>query len=210
MAKLEIFYPIKNPKIVTQGFGENLVPIYKTWGLLGHNGIDMVGMWGQTIRAAHDGIVTYAGTDANEGWGIVIRTKDEREYLGGKAFFKSIYWHCQPNSFLVKVGDEVKCGQPIAKCGNTGTWGDLKGQPIPPEYGPPIYKGTHLHFALKPIAPGENDWTWDNILQENGYRGAVDPATFWNGMYAEDYLSLSNQLAIIVTKVAELFKLIFK
>ena len=206
--KIELFYPIKDPKIVTQNFGENAVPIYKEWGLLGHSGIDMVGMHDQIVRAAHDGIVTYTGVDSNEGWGIVIRTKDQRQYGAGDAYFKTIYWHLVAGSILVKIGDEVRCGQPIARCGNTGTWGNLK--PIPPEYYAPVWKGNHLHFGLKPIAPGEDEWRWDNIEQKNGYNGAIDPAPYWNGMYAEDYIDIKDKLALLFQKVADLFRLILK
>jgi murein DD-endopeptidase MepM/ murein hydrolase activator NlpD len=43
----------------------------------------------------------------------------------------AVYGHLQPGSLLVKVGDTVKVGAPLAKIGNTG-----------PSLGP------HLHFGL--------------------------------------------------------------
>mgnify|MGYP001586781256 CR=1 FL=1 len=204
--KLELFYPIKNPKIITQAFGQNLVPYYQQLGYKGHTGIDMVGMHDQIVRAAHDGIVTYAGTDANEGWGIVIRTEDERTGIDGKpSLWKTVYWHLVANSFLVKVGDKVRCGQPIARCGNTGTWGSTTPGP---ECFAPIWKGNHLHFGLKPIAAGENDWTWTNSQQSNGYAGALNPQPYFNGLYAEDYISISDKLILLFQKVADIFKLL--
>lgn len=190
--KLELFYPIKNPFLITQKFGQNLNSIYKTLNMAGHNGWDIVGNTGQIIRAAHDGIVTFTGEDNSAGLGVVIRTLDQREYKDGAAYFKTIYWHCLPNSFLVKPGDIVKCGQPIARCDTTGA-----------------ATGAHLHFGLKPISPGENDWTWYNYEQNNGFLGAIDPAPYWGGTYAEDYRSYSDQLSDIAKKVAELWKIIF-
>ena len=190
--KLELFYPIKNPFIITQKFGQNLNPIYKELKMAGHNGWDIVGQTGQIIRAAHDGIVTFTGEDGSGGLGVVIRTLDQREYNDGSAYFKTIYWHCFPGSFLVKAGDIVKCGQPVAKCDTTGA-----------------ATGAHLHFGLKPMRQGEQDWQWFNLEQDNGYNGAIDPFSYWSGMYAEDYRSFSDQLALIAKKVAELWKIVF-
>jgi murein DD-endopeptidase MepM/ murein hydrolase activator NlpD len=73
MSKLELFYPL-DTILVTQGFGENLHPLYASLGMLGHNGIDFCAMNGTPIRAAHDGIVTFAGEDGSAGLGSVLRT----------------------------------------------------------------------------------------------------------------------------------------
>lgn len=76
--KLQLFYPLK-PFFQTQNFGENKIPLYKQLGMLGHNGLDQVGKYGQIVRAAHDGLVTYAGIDGKEGYGVVIRTLEPRD-----------------------------------------------------------------------------------------------------------------------------------
>ena len=49
--------------------------------------------------------------------------------------------------------------------------------------------GAHLHFGLKPIAQGENDWTWTNSEQTNGYFGAIDPAPYFVGISAYEFIS---------------------
>src|SRR3990167_3154140 len=118
MAKLQLFYPIK-PFVVIQGFGEN--PEYYSKnipGLKAHNGIDCVASNGQMVRAAHDGLVTFAGEDGKGGWGVVIRTLDEREYKDGSAYFKTIFWHLLP-TIPVKAGQEVKVGDLIGFADNT-------------------------------------------------------------------------------------------
>lgn len=185
MAKLELFYPIKNPFFVTQKFGDNLVPLYKQLGMLGHNGWDAIGEIGQPIYAAHDGIVTFAGEDGSGGLGIVVRTLDKFEYQGGESYFKSIYWHCKTGSFAVKAGEIVKVGQKLAECDTTG-----------------LAQGSHLHFGLKPLAQGEQEWQWTNLEQNNGYLGAIDPAPYWNGYFAVD----APQVLGIMRAMIELLK----
>lgn len=181
MKKLELFYPVKNPFTVTQKFGENLNPLYKQLGLLGHNGWDIWGNYGQIIRAAHDGIVTFTGEDGSGGLGVVLRTLDKREYGDITAYYKTIYWHCKPGSFKVKAGDIVMVGDPLAECDTTG-----------------VATGAHLHFGLKPVAKGEQDWEWYNLEPANGYNGAIDPAPHWSGMYAEDFKSISSKLKQLI------------
>ena len=188
MAKLELWYPVKNPFIISQRFGENQVPLYKELGMLGHNGWDIVGNYGQIIRAAHEGIVTFTGEDGSGGLGVVIRTQNQYDYNGGRAYFKSIYWHCKPQSFRVKVGDTVDIGTVLAECDTTGK-----------------ASNSHLHFGLKPVNKGEEDWQWYNIEQDNGYLGAIDPISYWNGNYAVDAMLI---LSILKSMVEALKKLI--
>lgn len=173
--KLQLWYPIK-PFVITQNFGENLVPYYKSQGLLGHNGIDMVGTTGQIVKAAHDGVVSYCGYDLNEGLGVVVRSKEPFEYKGEESYFKTIYWHLLPDSVKVKVDQEVRVGDTIGQCDSTGV-----------RKGVNLSSDSHLHFGLKPIAQGEDPWTWWNVEQKNGYGGSIDPAPFWNGLYAADF-----------------------
>jgi murein DD-endopeptidase MepM/ murein hydrolase activator NlpD len=168
MSKFELWYPIKAQ--TTQHFGENLSPYYAQIGLNGHNGIDYSAYDGQPVRAAHDGVVTFSGYDGSGGLGIVIRTNEKYDFESGETNFKSIYWHLKTGTVRVKATDQVKAGDILAGADNTG-----------------VSTGTHLHFGLKPILPsGENDWEWSNPKQNNGYNGAIDPAPYFNGFYAED------------------------
>lgn len=187
--KLELFYPLKNPFFVTQKFGENLSPLYKELGLLGHNGWDIIGQYGQLVRAAHDGIVTFSGEGGSGGLGVVVRTFNKREYNGGEVFFKSIYWHLKPGSIRVKASQEVKVGDILGEADTTGS-----------------AKGAHLHFGLKPIKQGEAEWVWENVEQNNGYKGAIDPAPYWNGYYAEN----AQQVLGILQKIIDLLNQFLK
>jgi murein DD-endopeptidase MepM/ murein hydrolase activator NlpD len=191
--RFELWYPIK-PSIITQPFGVN-GDFYQKNGIniLGHNGVDLVASDGQVCRAAHDGVVTFTGEDSKGGLGVVLRTFDEYDYQDGSAYYKTIYWHLKPNTFKVKPGQEVKVGDALAECDNTG-----------------LSTGTHLHFGLKPVAKtGEEDWAWQNIEQNNGYLGAIDPAPYFNGYYAEDavfVIAIMNQIIETLKKVVDLLK----
>jgi murein DD-endopeptidase MepM/ murein hydrolase activator NlpD len=174
MTKLELFYPTK-PLGFNQKFG-NPAPLYTKQGMKGHNGIDFLAKHGQPVYASHDGEIVYSGADANEGWGVVLRTTEPMEYMGNvsdgiygnQAYFKTIYWHLI-KTIPVKVGQKIKAGDLIGYADNTGA-----------------SSGDHLHFGLKPQRQGENDWTWANIFQDNGYFGAVDAQPYFNGFFAID------------------------
>ena len=196
MAQLEIWFPAK-PFVVTQPFGVN-GDFYKAHGInvAGHTGQDIRAFHGEKVRATHNGIVTHAGVDGNEGWGVVIRTKIPYDYNGKETYFKTIYWHLMQN-IPVKAGQEVKVGDVIGYADNTG-----------------FSFGDHLHFGLKPIERGETEWIWANSEQGNGYYGAIDPEPYWNGYFAEDatvvLMNLSKQVELLLKVVEMLKKLIWK
>jgi murein DD-endopeptidase MepM/ murein hydrolase activator NlpD len=180
MARFELFYPVK-PFVITQQFGVN-GEYYRSHGIevQGHPGHDLRAGHGQPVRAAHDGVVVYAGMDVNEGIGVVIRTAEPRDYEGTRAYFKSIYWHLI-NNIPVRVGQKVKVGDTIGYADNTG-----------------LSNGDHLHFSVKPQAKGENDWEWLNTKQTNGYLGNIDPQQFYNGVHAEDAQSFLRMLTELI------------
>lgn len=189
MTKFELWYPIK-PYLLTQGFGESLIDYSKPpYNIPSgkHNGWDMVGSFGQACRAAHDGVVTFAGEDGSGGLGIVIRTKEQYWYNDKWVFFKTIYWHLKKDSIVVTAGQEVKVGDKIAECDNTGA-----------------SSGSHLHFGLKPITQGEQDWQWYNLEADNGYYGAIDPKPFFNNYYAQD----AQWVISTMQKMIELLKVV--
>ncbi len=83
--------------------------------VIGHfaktKGIDIVGKAGEIVHAAAAGQVVYSGTGLR-GYGQLLIIKHNEQYL-------SAYAHNQ--RLLVKEGDWVKIGQPIAEMGNTDT-----------------------------------------------------------------------------------------
>ena len=195
MKKLSLWYPVK-PFFLTQGFGLN-GEYYRANGIniAGHNGWDLRAYHGQPVRASHDGEVVYAGIDGKEGYGVVLRTLEPFEYKDGETFFKTIYWHLLSN-IPVRVGTRVKVGDIIGYADNTG-----------------FSNGDHLHFGLKPQYQGENEWTWFNLEDGNGFFGAIDPQPFFNGFYAEDnqtVISILQQQISLLLKVVEILRLIKK
>ncbi len=172
-SKFELFYPLK-PFVVSQKFGENAVNYKQLLGLVGHPGWDMVGSWGQNIYAAHDGFVASIEIDDRGGLGVVLVSNDAYDYNSQQVHFKTIYWHCLTGSIKVKAGQQVKRGDLLAQCDSTGI---IKGQT-------PVQE-SHLHFGIKPSVqlPDDVGGYWNNLLQDNGYGGAIDPEPFWNGKY---------------------------
>lgn len=101
---------------VTSGFGHR-----DLWGGHFHYGIDIDLKTGDTVLAAMDGFVRVVRYEPGYGNFVVITHEDGLETL---------YGHL--SGFLIKEGDEVKSGQPIARGGGTGR-----------------VTGPHLHFEFR-------------------------------------------------------------
>lgn len=86
-----------------------------------HYGIDIAVPAGQMVFAAHDGIVVLSEYSIQTGWIIVIMSSSG---------VVTVYKHNQET--LVKVGDKVQKGTPIAIAGNLGQ----------------LSTGSHLHFEI--------------------------------------------------------------
>ena len=191
MKQFRLFYPLK-PHEVTQKFGETkFLDYYKDNGInfKGHNGLDLYATHGQPVYATHEGEVVYAGMDAKEGYGVVLRTLEPYEYKGQEVFYKTIYWHLIKD-IPVRVGQKVMPGDVIGYADSTG-----------------LSTGNHLHFALKPQTKGENDWTWYNLEDSNGYYGAINPLPYFNGIASEDAMSILQTLKSMVMVLTKLISL---
>lgn len=138
---------------INQSFGGN-GKYYQDNGIdvVGHNGLDLSATIGQSVLAAHDGIITSTETDSKGGIGVEIRTDRKYTYKGIERYFKTIYWHLE--NYCVIIGQEVKQREKIGQADNTG-----------------FSTGPHLHFGLKPI-----DDNFNTLEKDNGYFGAIDPA----------------------------------
>jgi len=86
-----------------------------------HAGVDLVAPWGTPILAARDGRVKFAGWKGGYGKLVIL------EHSGG---YETWYGHC--TEFLVREGDQVTAGTPIARLGATGA-----------------VTAPHLHFELR-------------------------------------------------------------
>jgi lipoprotein NlpD len=98
---------------LTSGFGRR--------GRRFHSGIDISAEAGTPIVAAADGVVVFSGRGP-DGYGNTVMLDHGRSII-------TLYAHNQRN--LVRVGERVRRGQPIALMGDTGR-----------------ASGTHLHFEV--------------------------------------------------------------
>lgn len=107
----KLIWPIRNPD-VSSHFGRRGGRI--------HRGLDIRAPKGTTIRAAASGRVVRAGWQNGYGLTVVIRHR----------VFTTLYAHC--SRILIKDGQWVKKGAPIALVGSTGR-----------------ATGSHLHFEVR-------------------------------------------------------------
>ncbi|WP_161486115.1 LysM peptidoglycan-binding domain-containing protein [Desulfotomaculum copahuensis] len=118
-----------------------------------HQGIDIGCPAGTTVDSASAGRVTWAGwenpADRRQGYGYYLVVRDNT-----KLYY---YGHLSPDSNLVKVGDSVQPGQPIAKSGDTGD-----------------ATGPHLHFGIESLNVAGRGGDWVNPL------AAVSPQSTGN------------------------------
>lgn len=128
--RITIHPPLRGIFTIAQGAGG--ISFHN--GLRGHYSYDLVQKMGDSIYTVAEGTVEFvedthpdnpvgAPVDLNaQGNGIIIR----------HGSIRSIYWHIQKGSAMVRRGDRVTAGQKIARIGNSGISG-----------------GPHLHFELK-------------------------------------------------------------
>ncbi|SBV95333.1 putative Peptidase M23B [uncultured Alphaproteobacteria bacterium] len=118
MDNLPLGYPVKTPRI-TSGFGYRRDPF--TGELAEHSGIDFRGEKGDVALATAPGTVVYVGDRGNYGL-----TVDIDHGMGLVTRFAHL------EEALVKVGDELQTGGPVALIGNSGR-----------------STGRHLHYEVR-------------------------------------------------------------
>ena len=162
------------------------ISLYKHLGMMrGHTGLDITAPTGTNLYASQSGFVEEIQTEVERGLGIGIITDqkffcDETDML---EFFKIRYWHLE--TILVKKGQKVNVGDLIGRADNTG-----------------YSSGSHLHFELKPVAKG-SDGKWRNVLQENGFFGAVNPAPYMEDIFALDIAGIIKKVLLLTASVAD-------
>lgn len=115
------------PGYISSGFGVRADPF--TGARAHHLGVDFDANHGDPVKAAADGIVSFAGWKNGYGNTVVVDHGDG---------YQTLYGHNQRN--LVREGDVVRAGQQLAKVGSTGR-----------------STGAHLHFEVhvngRPVNP---------------------------------------------------------
>jgi len=195
-ARVYTSYPWKNAytknniwhgSVVSQGFGENMLPIYAEMGLTGHNGIDVSTDFRTPVYASHDGKVLDVCKERERGLGVTLITDKPYEYGPASYFFKTVYWHF--DELKVEPGQKIEVGNLLGYADSTG-----------------ISTGNHLHMEIKPIR--KENGIYVNVLQTNGYFGAVNPLDYMVEQDAEDRRkqldSIEGQLKMIAEAIKKL------
>ena len=109
-------------RVVTQMFGRN-PDAYATYGLAGHEGIDLRAPAGSAIYAVAVGTVRVVHANLSHPYGLHVRVDHTNGY-------QTIYAHLTRS--MVVAGDAVVAGQQIGTAGSTGN-----------------STAPHLHLTLK-------------------------------------------------------------
>jgi murein DD-endopeptidase MepM/ murein hydrolase activator NlpD len=120
------------------------------WGKL-HAGVDLAAPEGVPYKAVHAGTVIQSGYNGGYGYAVTIRDADGVEV---------IYAHSR--RVLVKVGQQVKAGQPIGEVGSTGA-----------------SFGTHLHLE---VHVGDNPVDPIPFMRERGVDIKLGVESVYAGM----------------------------
>ena len=155
----------------------------------GHNGIDLTAKRWQPVYAAHDGVVNEVQTEVERGLGVGIVS--DRKYFcietNKPEHFKSRYWHFI--ALDVHLGEVIKTGDLIGYADSTG-----------------FSSGDHLHLELKPVTIRDYEKgvpICDNVLQNNGYLGAVNALPYFEMISALKIAGIVRQLAELTARVAD-------
>ncbi len=113
--------PTRKPAVgyFTSGFGVRKSPYGGREKM--HEGLDIANYPGTAIRAPADGTVTFAGSKAGYGQTLIIDHGYRLET-----------WYAHNSKILVRVGQRVRRGDPIARLGNSGR-----------------STGPHLHYEVR-------------------------------------------------------------
>jgi murein DD-endopeptidase MepM/ murein hydrolase activator NlpD len=112
--------PVAGRLFITSNYGNRLDPVYPASGVRRfHEGIDIRGAYGTSVKAAMTGFVEEIGNNRVLGNFIILNHSG----------YRTLYAHL--SAFSVRKGAQISQGQEIGKIGNSG-----------------YTTGSHLHFAV--------------------------------------------------------------
>jgi murein DD-endopeptidase MepM/ murein hydrolase activator NlpD len=185
---MRIYKPFKYTRMI-QGYGKEntspiVMPLYQSYGMLGHNGWDWIAKDGEPILwdCSCKGTVMDCHIDKSGGWGVRVMTHDK------DGDFKHLFWHLK--EFKCQAGQTLETGDIIGLADNTGN-----------------STGTHLHRGLKPIKETKTNWV--NAEPNNGYCGGIDISPYYEDIFMLDKMNqLKKKLTILQSMVGIVKKLL--
>lgn len=123
---------------------------FATWGLPGHEGLDLAAEPGDPVCAAAEGEVLLAGEIPDHPYGVQVRLRHRRP----DGVYLTVYGHLMPGTLEVRAGEHVRSGQRLGRAGSkgfihltlkregarNGIWGDI----LDPT---PYLQGLHLELG---------------------------------------------------------------
>src|SRR3990167_2695696 len=181
---------VKPPKIVSESpdgaCSEGYMKLYPLLGMSGHTGNDLFAKRWQPVYARQNGVVKEVSTELERGLGTGIITDNKYNFFaddGLDHFAKYRDWHFI--ALNVVLNQKVKVGDLIG-------WADSTGYSA----------GDHVHSELKPVEYN-SDGTYYNVLQNNGFYGAVNETPYTDDYFALDALSILQRASEALAKLAD-------
>jgi murein DD-endopeptidase MepM/ murein hydrolase activator NlpD len=175
--------------LITQGFGPektkaSAMPIYKSYGLLAHNGLDFLCKHGESVYfdCSGKGIVEKIEADNSGGIGVCVITND------ADGDFRHIYWHFLEGGIKVQAGQTIETGDLLGLGDNTGT-----------------STGDHLHRGMKKVVKDlYGNWLTADYTED--YKGAIDPTAYFKNIFVLDYIATLEEKISLLKKAIEIAK----
>lgn len=170
--KPEFYYPTK-PFFVTQRWGLSNPAMYSQFGFTKHNGLDTHLPKDKTGYAPFNGFVVRNGNQPTGG-GIFVgfMSEDEFQFDDGKYRVLVDLLHCE--KIILNEGDRAELGEKLAILDNSG-----------------FTTGPHLHTQWRRTKNWNGKYgkelRWEEV-DRNAANNSIDPAPYFTGKYAQDYL----------------------
>lgn len=186
MEPFKIYWPAK-PFYIHQVWGL-YNPMYMQFGFSLHNGVDFALGADKTLYAPCDGTIVRTGNQPTGGGIFVGMITPPRFFPDGVLHNVLIdFLHCE--KLLVKEGQWVKVGDPIAIADNTG-----------------LSTGPHTHMQLRRVR--WNGLTGDKVsyvpVDVNNANNSFDPSPYWGTVYAQDYWTMVGKLQQLLALLQKL------
>lgn len=211
-------FKYKDKGTITQGFSQNLNPLYNKLGLPGHTGVDSTKGYGSLIQFDNTGVIykVWRPQERADNWCAI----HQLVHISGDNYMEVVIGHCK--SIFVTEGETVLEGQYAGTEGNYGLVyaGGVQITPAMQDAGD--RRGSHRHEAFRPVlrvaktVSGQHylnrkvgryqdkDGYFYQIARKDAWQGYIDPRQYdHEDTKAEKVRALVNALTRLQVSMAK-------
>lgn len=184
MSKLELWYHSK-PYLISQKWGI-YNPAYIQFGFSKHNGEDTLIGKDRLLRAPHKLVVSEVGFNESAGNFIRLFSPERVQIADQECYLGIMFMHLERS--LIKKGDILEIGSPVAVPGNTG-----------------FSTGPHTHTTYRRYSKQ----IWNKKYQldlDSATDFTFDPTPYWNKFHAVDYGVVMSSYTRLITLLQSVLK----